>query len=108
MSAAGTGNGCAGLTAAMLDPARCPFGAGLGPRRDRSADKDAAIAQSLAEMLRDARTVISDNEALINDPDIGDKQLTGEKVLAEADKALSKDDRNRSRRRSIRPRARDA
>lgn len=47
-------------------------------------EKDAIIAQSLAEMLRDARTVISDNEALINNPDIGDKHLTGQKVLTDA------------------------
>ncbi|HEV7996312.1 MAG TPA: DUF3365 domain-containing protein [Stellaceae bacterium] len=45
---------------------------------------DAAIAQSLAELLRDARTVISNNEPLINNPDIGDKHLTGEVVLDDA------------------------
>ena len=54
------------------------------------ADKDAATAQSLSEMLRDARAVISDNEGLINNPAIGDKQLTGEKVLAEAERRYQK------------------
>jgi Protein of unknown function (DUF3365) len=55
-----------------------------------AADKDAVIAQSLAEMLRDARAVISDNEALINNPDLGDKNLTGQKVLADAVKRYQK------------------
>jgi hypothetical protein len=45
------------------------------------ADEDAMIAQSLAEMLRDARTVISNNQELINNPDLGDKHLTGQVVL---------------------------
>jgi archaellum component FlaG (FlaF/FlaG flagellin family) len=48
------------------------------------AEKDEVIAQSLAEMVRDARTVISNNQKLINDPNIGDKHLTGQKVLADA------------------------
>jgi hypothetical protein len=45
------------------------------------AKDDMAIAQSLAEMLRDARTVISDQQNLINNPQLGDKHLTGEVVL---------------------------
>jgi uncharacterized protein DUF3365 len=48
------------------------------------ADEDAAIAQSLAEMLRDARTVVSDNQDLINNPQLGDKHLTGQAVLDQA------------------------
>lgn len=48
------------------------------------ADADEAIAQSLAEMVRDARTVISNNEDLINNPAIGDKHLTGKKVVDDA------------------------
>ena len=32
-------------------------------------------------MLRDARTVVSNNQDLINNPDLGDKHLTGEVVL---------------------------
>lgn len=43
---------------------------------------DAAIAASLAQMLRAARTVISANQTLINDPEKGDKGLTGQVVLA--------------------------
>jgi archaellum component FlaG (FlaF/FlaG flagellin family) len=47
-------------------------------------DSDQRIAQSLAEMVRDARTVISNNEDLINNPNIGDKHLTGTAVLGDA------------------------
>ena len=49
-----------------------------------TGDNDLAIAQSLAEMLRDARTVISEKQGLINDPNLGDKHLTGEAVLNQA------------------------
>lgn len=54
------------------------------------ADKDAVIAQSLAELLRDARTVISNNQELINNPELGDKQLTGQVVLDQALKSYAK------------------
>ncbi len=52
--------------------------------------EDPVIAQSLAEMLRDARTVISNNQDLINNPDLGDKHLTGQVVLDEAVKSYAK------------------
>jgi uncharacterized protein DUF3365 len=45
---------------------------------------DAANAMSLADMLRAARQVISSNQALINDPNIGDKGLSGQVVLQKA------------------------
>jgi len=45
---------------------------------------DEAIAQSLAEMLRDARAIISDNQSRINDPELGDKGLTADVVLTQA------------------------
>jgi hypothetical protein len=48
------------------------------------AKEDAVIAQSLAEMLRDARTIISNNQPRINDPALGDKGLSGKVVLAQA------------------------
>ena len=62
------------------------FGAGLAASAlaDTENDKDQAIAASLAEMVRDARTVVSNNEDLINNPAIGDKHLTGKKVLDDA------------------------
>ena len=53
------------------------------------ADENTAIAQSLAEMLRDGVTVISDNQKLIDDPELGDKHLTGDVVLAQAVKSFS-------------------
>ena len=43
---------------------------------------DQAIAASLAKMLQAARSVISNNQPLINDPSIGDKGLSGKVVLA--------------------------
>jgi hypothetical protein len=43
---------------------------------------DRKIADSLAEMLRAGRTVISSNQARINDPSLGDKGLDGATVLA--------------------------
>ena len=46
--------------------------------------EDSVIAQHLAEMLQDARTVISNEQELINDPQLGDKRLTGKVVLDRA------------------------
>lgn len=53
----------------------------LGAMPSTRADTREEIALSLAEMLRSARTVISANQALINDPAIGDKGLSGDVVL---------------------------
>jgi hypothetical protein len=47
-------------------------------------DDDAAIATSLADMLRAGRQVISNNQSLINDPNLGDKGLSGQIVLQQA------------------------
>jgi hypothetical protein len=55
------------------------------------AEADMAIAQSLAEMLRDARAVISDQQDLINNPQLGDKHLTGAVVLEQALAKYKKD-----------------
>ena len=49
-----------------------------------SSPDDVATALSMAQLLRAARSVISANQALINNPDIGDKGLTGKVVLASA------------------------
>src|SRR5207253_3038334 len=54
------------------------------------AGEDAAIAQSLAQMLQEARTVISNNQDLSNNPKLGDKQLTGQVVLDQAVKSYAK------------------
>jgi hypothetical protein len=64
---------CASAVLAVLLGAQAP-----------SDDGDAAIAASLAQMLRSARAVISANQTLINDPEKGDKGLTGQVVLAQA------------------------
>ena len=49
-----------------------------------TTDEDAMIAKSLATMLRAARTVISVNQTKINDPALGNKDLDGKTVVAEA------------------------
>ena len=49
-----------------------------------ASDDDAAIATSLADMLRAARQVISNNQVRINDPNLGDKGLSGHVVLEQA------------------------
>jgi archaellum component FlaG (FlaF/FlaG flagellin family) len=60
--------------------AALPSGAFCGPA---SSDEDRIIAESLSEMVRHARTVISNNQDLINDPNLGDNHLTGQKVVAD-------------------------
>src|SRR6267143_5585311 len=54
-----------------------------------AAEEDAVIAQSLAQMLQAARTVISNNQDLINNPEVGDKHLTGQVVLDQAVKSYA-------------------
>lgn len=54
-----------------------PAGAAEGP-------KDLEIALDLATMLQSARSVIGDNQALINDADRGDKGLSADAVLVKA------------------------
>ena len=59
----------------------------LGPLAQRVLGSDAddvEMAISLARMLQAGRSVISSNQALINDPSRGDKGLTGDVVLAAA------------------------
>jgi hypothetical protein len=58
----------------------------IGPTAPIQADEseEVAIALSLAKMLQAGREVISSNQALINDPDRGDKGLSGDVVLAAA------------------------
>ena len=52
--------------------------------QSQEREDDTVIAASLTALLRASRTVVSRHQALINDPAIGDKGLTGKKVLAEA------------------------
>jgi len=69
------------LCAALAVLAALHFGA---PLLAAEADEDAAIANSLATMLRSARQVISRSQERINDPNLGDKGLTGKVVLGQA------------------------
>ena len=48
------------------------------------------VAAHLAEFLRSARTIISQDQSLINDPSKGDKGLTGDRVVAEATEVYKK------------------
>src|ERR1700732_3554061 len=59
------------------------FGLSAAPL-SAGADDDAATAKSLADMLRAARQVISNNQSRINDPNLGDKGLSGQVVLQQA------------------------
>ena len=55
-------------------------------------DTDLDIALSLADMLRASRTVIADNQSLINDPDKSDKALTGDVVVTQVMNLLTEND----------------
>lgn len=68
------------LTVALLT------GAPAGAQRSEEAELDLALR--LAVLLQSARAVIGAEQALINDPAIGDKGLTGEEVLARATRAF--------------------
>lgn len=50
-----------------------------------SADADFDIGNKLADMLRASRSVVSASQPLINNPDIGDKGFTGDKLVREAE-----------------------
>lgn len=50
-----------------------------------AGDAEFAIGTRLANMLRASRSVISSNQSLINNPDVGDKWFTAQKVLNEAE-----------------------
>src|SRR6266536_2662095 len=57
----------------------------VGPSQVAAEDQsDQIVASRLAEFLRSARTVISQDQELINDKTKGDKGLTGDKILADA------------------------
>lgn len=57
------------------------LGGAAGPAAAQEAGHD-ALAAHLANVLRAARKIISDNQALINDKDKGDKGLSADRVLA--------------------------
>ena len=68
---------------ALAVVAACIFAA-AGSAGFGANDEDETIAFHLAELLRSARAVISQNQTVINDAALGDKGLTGEQVLADA------------------------
>lgn len=55
-----------------------------------AGDADVEIGNKLADMLRAGRNVVSSSQPLINDPDIGDKGFTGEKLVREAEAIYAK------------------
>lgn len=55
------------------------------PQPAAAGDAELAIGTKLANMLRASRGVVSANQALINNADVGDKQFTGERFLSEAE-----------------------
>ncbi|WP_340149342.1 DUF3365 domain-containing protein [uncultured Sneathiella sp.] len=60
------------------------------PAQAAEQDSDYDIAIDLATMLQSARSVIGENQELINDPAIGDKGLTGAVVQARAIEKFTK------------------
>jgi hypothetical protein len=76
---------CLVAVGAFLAAAAWPI-AGLS-----AADQeDQTIALHLAELLRSARTVVSQYQTVINDPALGDKGLTADRVLAESNAIYQK------------------
>ncbi len=59
------------------------FGSGVSSAALTEAQKD-DIGSSVTKLFRATRAVISQNQKLINDPNIGDKGLTGETVTKKA------------------------
>src|SRR5256714_10473390 len=75
---------CAGLLRVAMIAGLIVIGAPAVLAQTVASEEDAVIAQSLAEMLRDARAIVSNNQNRINDPEIGDKGLTADVVLNQA------------------------
>jgi len=50
-----------------------------------AGEAELAIGNRLANMLRAGRGVVSANQALINNPDVGDKWFTGERLVGETE-----------------------
>ena len=75
---------CAGLLRVGVIAVLVAIGAPAVLAQTVASEEDAAIAQSLAEMLRDARAIVSNNKNRIKDPEIGDKGLTADVVLNQA------------------------
>ena len=72
------------ITAVLVAAAMLVMAPFVPDRTYADEQADIEVALSLAAMLQSARSVISRHQDLINDPDRGDKGLTGDVVLAEA------------------------
>src|SRR5690606_21279436 len=72
------------ITAVLVAAAMLVMAPFLPDRTYADEQADIEVALSLAAMLQSARSVISRHQDLINDPDRGDKGLTGDVVLAQA------------------------
>lgn len=72
------------LHALALAAGLASAGAVLAASLPAGADDDLRVASDLATLLQSARGVISAHQARINDPELGDKGLTGAAVLDEA------------------------
>lgn len=71
------------LGVCVIAGAAVTIASGTVATRSRADDsEEVQIALSLAKLLQAGREVISSNQDLINDPDRGDKGLTGDVVLA--------------------------
>ncbi len=57
----------------------------MTPLHAYSDQENIALGNKLANMLRAGRSVVSANQALINDPAKGDKGFTGEKLVSDAE-----------------------
>ncbi len=67
------------------------LGLGSAPVQPAAAgEAEFKIGTRLANMLRASRSVVSSNQPLINNPDIGDKWFTSEKVINEAQSNYAK------------------
>lgn len=61
----------------------------VGVARAQTADPDQTIALHLADLLRAGRSVVSSHQAVINNPDLGDKGFTGDALVSQADAAFA-------------------
>ena len=61
------------------------FGSTVIQTAAATTDSDFSIGKKLADMLRASRSVVSASQGLINDPDVGDKGFTGDKLVREAE-----------------------
>lgn len=76
--------GLSNLRTVIVSLALCLcFVAGLAAAPEDEADL--AIAKKLADMLRAGRSVVSASQPRINNPDIGDKEFTGEGLVRDSE-----------------------